>query len=359
MTTQTNTINQTKGNHVNTTALSTKFPVWITVRLGFGFSGQEWQNAIHASKRVITMYTPDMLESPNFHASEHAVELDLANVSVRELGFTRKTSFTDVCARAKEFELMHCPCEVGPQLRLQWDQPEEGELLVGMEPIIVKNMPRVFQLRGSYNTHDQSLGWCSVEEDRPLSLDTRLLFVIAQRAKGSVRKDRIFVPERIAWVKPKFDFPLDCPVWKTIIIDGKEIDLVKVDGEFFDSNRMKAGEAIKRFMIRTEALNLGFVPWEAIVELAKDTATLHKTYRDGSSSTSCHWYFPQHGKETQFYESIRTIELEVGRASAEVYTGRQTDIGWNVEIETKQMHKFECSSIYWFVFTKPRKQERQ
>jgi hypothetical protein len=76
------------------------------------------------------------------------MELDLVVVSVAELGFPDGATLKDIYAKAKTFDLELCPCEVGPQLRLQYmDQPNGEWLLVAMEPITDSDGdPRVFDV---------------------------------------------------------------------------------------------------------------------------------------------------------------------------------------------------------------------
>ena len=63
-------------------------------------------------------------------------EVDLVVASVAELGFKSGATYEAICTRAKkEFGLERCPAEVGPKLRLEYNQPY-GELLrIAMEPI--------------------------------------------------------------------------------------------------------------------------------------------------------------------------------------------------------------------------------
>ena len=68
-------------------------------------------------------------------ASE-ATEVDLVKVTVAELGFTKGARRDQIYERAKELGLVLCPSEVGPQLRLQYqDQPSGDWVFIGMEPI--------------------------------------------------------------------------------------------------------------------------------------------------------------------------------------------------------------------------------
>ena len=81
-------------------------------------------------------WSADMMKQNAFTVVEQEQQIDLVNISVRELGFDRATHYDAICARAKELGLELCPPEVGPQLRLQHlDQPLDEWLCVAMEPI--------------------------------------------------------------------------------------------------------------------------------------------------------------------------------------------------------------------------------
>jgi hypothetical protein len=55
------------------------------------------------------------------------MEVELVEVSVRELGFTVTSRYDDICARAASFGLDLCPPEVGPALRLTYKNQPVGE----------------------------------------------------------------------------------------------------------------------------------------------------------------------------------------------------------------------------------------
>jgi hypothetical protein len=62
--------------------------------------------------------------------------VDLVVLSVSELGFGRKgASIKAIYARAESLGFALCPPEVGPQLRLQYDQPPGEILHIAMQPI--------------------------------------------------------------------------------------------------------------------------------------------------------------------------------------------------------------------------------
>jgi len=112
--------------------------VWKRITLGTGIDADGYRKAIKAKKMRIGDYANDILGKPTFSVAteEEEVELDLVVVSVAELGFPKGAKLKDIFARAKEKGLHLCPNQVGPELRLQYeDQPKDEWLLIGMEPI--------------------------------------------------------------------------------------------------------------------------------------------------------------------------------------------------------------------------------
>jgi len=123
---------------------------WRTVKLGTGLKiANDFRKAIKQSGMEISEWGNDLLGKSAFTVSSEEVEVELINVSVAELGFKYKATYKDICVRARELGLDLCPNEVGPQLRLQYnDQPKDEWLLVAMEAITDSNGSlRVFHVK--------------------------------------------------------------------------------------------------------------------------------------------------------------------------------------------------------------------
>ncbi|MBI5420884.1 MAG: hypothetical protein HZA35_01050 [Parcubacteria group bacterium] len=95
----------------------------------------------------VSDYAKAMLKSPLFIPSNKE-EITLVRLTVADLGFKEGARYKDIIARAKELGLDYCPAEVGPQLRLQYqDQPSGEWLRIATKPIIgPNNIPSVFSL---------------------------------------------------------------------------------------------------------------------------------------------------------------------------------------------------------------------
>jgi len=114
-----------------------KFNVWKTINLGTGLkTTDDFRKALKGRGFNIGNWANDILGKPAFTAATEATEIDLVKVTVAELGFKKGARHDQIYERAKELGLELCPSEVGPQLRLQYqDQPNGEWLLIGMEPV--------------------------------------------------------------------------------------------------------------------------------------------------------------------------------------------------------------------------------
>jgi len=129
------------------------WPIWKTIKIGTGFaSASELLAAIGIRGLKIGDWADDMLVMPEFVINLEEIELDLVVVSASDIGFENGARRDQIYKRIEEFGLEVCPCEVGPQLYLQYDDKADGEILIGMNPIVSSiGVPRVFYIarRGS------------------------------------------------------------------------------------------------------------------------------------------------------------------------------------------------------------------
>ncbi len=113
------------------------FPIWKTIRLGTGLkTADDFRHALKRAGNRIGDWANDILGKRAFTVATKETEVDLVKVTVAELGFKDGATYRDICQRAKELGLDLCPAEVGPQLRLQYqDQPLSEWLIIAMESI--------------------------------------------------------------------------------------------------------------------------------------------------------------------------------------------------------------------------------
>ncbi len=118
------------------TALDLK--VWKTIKLGTGGlkTSADFLAALKEQKFQTSDWAKDILGKSEFTVATQETEVDLVVVTVAELGFKENAIRSDIYRRAQELGLDLCPAEVGPQLRLQYqDQPKGEWLIIAMNPI--------------------------------------------------------------------------------------------------------------------------------------------------------------------------------------------------------------------------------
>ncbi len=128
-----------------------EFDIWKTIKLGTGpKTADDFRKVLKDNGFKISGWASDILGKHDFTVAPEETELDLVKVTVDELGFKKGARRNQIYERAKELGLELCPPEVGPQLRLQYqDQPNGEWVLVAMESIIASDgIPRVFRVEG-------------------------------------------------------------------------------------------------------------------------------------------------------------------------------------------------------------------
>ncbi|WKZ27072.1 MAG: hypothetical protein QY311_02995 [Candidatus Paceibacterota bacterium] len=102
------------------------------------------RKAIADSGNNISDYGEDLLAKMSL--VKEPVELELVCVSVKDLGLKSGATIKQIYDRARKLGLDLCPAQVGPELRLAYqDQPIGEWLLVAMEQITDRNgHPSVF-----------------------------------------------------------------------------------------------------------------------------------------------------------------------------------------------------------------------
>lgn len=92
-------------------------------------------------KIYISSHARSMINNPEFVAVEKPELVHLVRLKASDLGFSRARTFNDIYMKAAELGLELCPPEVGPQLRLNYDQvfkreqPKGEWFYIGMKPV--------------------------------------------------------------------------------------------------------------------------------------------------------------------------------------------------------------------------------
>jgi len=115
-----------------------RFKVWQTIKVGTNKYLSDLKEAIYRDNISCPItHNKELFESKSFILSGKEEDIDLARVTVSELGFKRGTPYQKICKRALRYGLELCPHEVGPRLRIQYENQQKHErLLIAMAPII-------------------------------------------------------------------------------------------------------------------------------------------------------------------------------------------------------------------------------
>lgn len=113
-----------------------EFEAWKTIKLGAA-KAEEFRRAWRDGRfEVGNEVSKKIFVKPTFKAATEESEVDLVKVMVGELCFKRYARCDQIYDRAKKLGLELCPAEVGPQLRLHYqDQPKGECVFIAMEPI--------------------------------------------------------------------------------------------------------------------------------------------------------------------------------------------------------------------------------
>jgi hypothetical protein len=98
--------------------------IWRTVTLGLYKSGSEYAEALAAKGCKVIGVALDLLAK--LECAQEPVEKDLVLVSIEDLGLADGADYGSICRRGLELGYELCPGEVGPALRLVYDDETEG-----------------------------------------------------------------------------------------------------------------------------------------------------------------------------------------------------------------------------------------
>lgn len=157
-----------------------RFRVWKTIRIGTGPQNVNYfREALKRNGNRISGWADDLLNK--FTPNDSNLEVDLVNVLVANLGLKNSATLRDIYKRARELGLQLCPAEIGPQLRLQYqNQPNDEWLRIGMEPIADSDgYSRIFLV--GHGGDDLGLDTLSFNPKCVWSHDGRWVFVVPRK----------------------------------------------------------------------------------------------------------------------------------------------------------------------------------
>ena len=106
------------------------FPIWKTVRLGAHKTAEAYRQALEAGKYRRGDWVSDFLGKSAYECAREEIDVDLVVISVDELGFGKGALYSQISERALAWGLALCPAEVGPALRLAYENQPRGERLI-------------------------------------------------------------------------------------------------------------------------------------------------------------------------------------------------------------------------------------
>jgi hypothetical protein len=123
--------------------------IWRKITIGARKGVDGYRDALEAASIKIGDDADEILGRPAFPYSKARLDLELAVISVAELGIEPSAaSLSNVYRRAGQVGLELCPPEVGPQLRIDYrDQPRGEALHIAMLPVATYDgRPTIFAL---------------------------------------------------------------------------------------------------------------------------------------------------------------------------------------------------------------------
>jgi len=115
---------------------------------------QRTKNNNPEEKIFISDYALSMIKKREFTALEKSKQITLIRLKAQDIGFSKEATTEEIYEKAAELGLELCPAEVGPYLRLNYeqifgeDQSRGNHFRVGMKPISEPNVgsPLVFEI---------------------------------------------------------------------------------------------------------------------------------------------------------------------------------------------------------------------
>jgi len=113
-----------------------------------GKTGQEYKTILEQEGNHVSDWAGDMMRKPEFVTLRRPEKIDLVRLTIGDLGFTDNPTTDQLYQKAQELGLELCPPEVGPELRLKYqDQPLYEFTYIGMKQIADSGgRPSVFSL---------------------------------------------------------------------------------------------------------------------------------------------------------------------------------------------------------------------
>lgn len=124
------------GQSTPTSDRTKELKVWRSITLGRHKTQEELMNALLVSKIQLSHQGKELMGGIEISQTERRIELVKVNLKDLHLDPNGGHDHGEIIHAAAKLDLWLCPAEVGPQLRLQYqDQPEEDALDIASEKI--------------------------------------------------------------------------------------------------------------------------------------------------------------------------------------------------------------------------------
>lgn len=137
------------------------FPVWKTIKLGTGLkTADDFIKQLEKKDNYVNDNALEMLKNSMFTVADRLIKINLIIVNGNLLGFRKRTPSEKIFESVAKNGLYQVPAEVGPQLRLQYqDQPVIENLRISMKLICCGRSCYSFNVNNDEG--DLSLEGCS------------------------------------------------------------------------------------------------------------------------------------------------------------------------------------------------------
>jgi hypothetical protein len=165
-------------------------PTWRTITLGAHTGVAAYRDALDAAGIKVGVSADEILGRPAFAYTTMKLDMELAIISVAELGLEAEASSqSEVYARAKRIGLELCPAEVGPRLRLDYrDQPLGEALDVAMEPVATYGGEPTILALANFGSGLALIG-SDGRPDAMVPRTRRFVFALPARGRLEARRD--------------------------------------------------------------------------------------------------------------------------------------------------------------------------
>jgi hypothetical protein len=142
----------------------TSIPVFKSISIG-GLTKEALFNQLTISGIQFNKYAHTLFEDSSFSPGDKSEIVNLAKVTLKDLGITKPSPFNEIARKATALNLKLCPLEVGAFLRLEYLNQPEGPYLTIASPKLsseenypngfyIRNLDGALWLRGYYASDD-------------------------------------------------------------------------------------------------------------------------------------------------------------------------------------------------------------